>query len=1077
LKTYHLLIFLLLFIVSCSNDKATLFTLTDPDQTGIHFSNDLEYTEEFNTYTYRNFYNGGGVALGDINNDGLIDIFFTGNMRDNALYINKGNWVFEDITESAGVACADVWSTGVTMTDINGDGLMDIYVCKAGKPGGDNRHNELFINQGDLTFKESAAEYGLDITGLSIHAVFFDYDLDGDLDCYILNNSLRSVGGFDLQQDQRNLPDAEGNKLMQNDNGKFIDVTTEAGIYSSKIGYGLGVTLSDFNDDGYPDIFISNDFFEKDYLYINLQNGTFKEAGEDAFTSMSMGSMGADACDLDNDLLPDLFVTEMLPRDHERKKTKNVYETWDRYSSSVEKGYFHQYSRNALHRNLGETKFAEISRFAGVADTDWSWASLAQDYDNDGLKDLFVSNGIYKDLLDKDYLNYSANATMIRSKIEKKEKVLTMLVDSMPSVPVTNCMFKNTGKMKFEMVSDQWGLGQPGFSNGSAYGDLDNDGDLDLVVNNVNMPAFIYRNNLDTSAFKSIRFRLIGDGLNTGAIGAKVIIKYAGGQAMIENYPARGYQSTVDPTIHFGVGAVSVVDSVFVYWPDKSYSILTGLKTNQSYDIRQSDTTKEMRPETVVSAKNICTDQIIQFSHTDTEVNLFTRDRLLIEMNGFTGPALAVADVNGDGIEDIFCGGGRNQSDILFLSAGDGIFRQITAPFAANSRSESVKAVFFDSDMDGDLDLYVAHGGATFSEVAAELHDNLYINDGKGNFAIHTVPLPFQYAINTGDIAIADLNRDGLPDIVVAEHMKQAVFGLPGSIYLLYNQGDNVFNISAPDAVRNMGMMTAVEVLDMDGDGFPEIIAAGKWMPLTVIKNDKGSFDHAAPTRIMGTSGLWNTLYKMDIDNDGDEDLIAGNQGKNSFYYEGMRMCVQDFDGNGSTEQIVCYEIGNKIFPVHDPDEMYSQMPSIKKKFSRYSDFAKATMKDLFSDQKLNSALQWKIEMLQSAAFINDNGQFRIVDLPNEIQYSTVHSIFAKREKEAYRLYFGGNFYKVKPQFGRQDASPVWELVVKETRNVSEFAKPRPLFIKGQVRHIGVLNKDLVFGMNNANLVICKTNQ
>jgi enediyne biosynthesis protein E4 len=702
---------------------------------------------------------------------------------------------------------------------------------------------------------------------------------------------------------------------------------------------------------------------------------------------------------------------------------------------------------------------------------------LAQDYDNDGLKDLFVSNGIYKDLLDKDYLNYSANATMIRSKIEKKEKVLTMLVDSMPSVPVKNCMFKNTGKMKFEMVSDQWGLGQPGFSNGSAYGDLDNDGDLDLVVNNVNMPAFVYQNNLDTSVHKSIRFRLIGKGLNTGAIGAKVIIKYADGQAMVENYPARGYQSTVDPTIHFGVGKESVVDSVFVYWPDQSYSIFTGLKTNQSYDIRQSDITNEVRSKTKVSEKIICTDQIIQFSHIDTEVNLFTRDRLLIEMSGFTGPALAVADLNGDGIEDIFCGGGRNQQDVLFLSVDDGSFRQITAPFAANSRSESVKAVFFDSDNDGDLDLYVAHGGATFSDVAAELHDNLYINDGTGNFAVHNVALPFPYAINTGDIAIADLNKDGLPDIVVAENMKQVVFGLPGSIYILYNQGNNVFSISAPDAGRNMGMMTAIETLDMDGDGFPEIVAAGKWMPLTVLRNDKGSFGHAAPMRIKGTSGLWNVLYKLDIDNDGDDDLIAGNQGKNSFYSEGMHMYVQDFDGNGSTEQIVCYEIGNKIFPVHDPDEMYSQIPSIKKKFSRYSDFAKATMKDLFSDQKLNSALQWKIEMLQSAIFLNDSGKFRIVDLPDEIQYSSVHSIFAKSEKEAYRLYFGGNFYKVKPQFGRQDASPVWELVIKGDRDGSEFSKPKPIFINGQVRHIDVLNKDLVFGMNNANLFICKTNQ
>ena len=417
MKHSGLIIIAILVLISCKKEKQTLFTLTDNKKTGIVFSNDVPYTEEFNTYTYRNFYNGGGVALGDINNDGFVDIYFTGNITDNKLFLNKGGWDFEDITAKAGVACKGTWSTGVTMVDINNDGFLDIYVCKAGKPGGAHRYNELFINQGNLTFKESSAEYGLNITGLSIHSAFLDYDKDGDLDCYLLNNSIRSVGGFDLNKGQRDIPDPDGNKLLRNDNGKFKDVSKDAGIYSSKIGYGLGITVSDFNSDTYPDIFISNDFFEKDYMYINQRNGSFAEKSDSCFASMSMGSMGADASDLDNDLLPDLFVTEMLPRDYARKKTKNHYETWDKYSSSVENGYHHQFSRNALHKNIGKDIFVEISRFAGVADTDWSWASLAQDYDNDGLRDLFVSNGIYKDLLDNSKLSKSIDFSNYKSPV------------------------------------------------------------------------------------------------------------------------------------------------------------------------------------------------------------------------------------------------------------------------------------------------------------------------------------------------------------------------------------------------------------------------------------------------------------------------------------------------------------------------------------------------------------------------------------------------------------------------------------------------------------------------------------
>ncbi|HMQ05947.1 MAG TPA: VCBS repeat-containing protein [Saprospiraceae bacterium] len=1068
----HFFFFILLLTSSCRKDNPeALFTLLDSELTGIFFRNDVPYTEEFNTYTYRNYYNGGGVALGDINNDGLIDIYFTGNLGDNKLYLNKGNWVFEDITEKAGVACSGVWSTGVTMVDINGDGLLDIYVCKAGPPGGANRHNELFINQGNLTFKESAAEYGLDITGLSIHAAFFDYDGDGDLDCYLLSNSLRSVGGFDFIEGQRNFSDYEGNKLLRNDHGVFVDVTKEANIYSSKIGYGLGVTLGDFNGDHWPDIFISNDFFEKDYLYINQGNGTFKEVSDIAFPSMSMGSMGADAADLNNDLLSDIFVTEMLPRDHIRRRSKNVYETWDKYQEAFRKGYHHQYSRNSLHRNIGNHSFLDISRFAGVADTEWSWASLAQDYDNDGLKDLFVSNGIFKDLLDKDYLNYSANETMIRSMIERKEQVLTMLIDSMPSVPVMNCMFKNLGNMQFEMVSEEWGLNQLSFSNGSAYADLDNDGDLDLVVNNVNMPAFVYRNNLDTALNRSIRFKLKGEGMNRFAIGAKIIIKYNGKQAMVENFPSRGFQSSVEPILHFGTGNSIEVDSVLVIWPDRKVTELTHLKTNKTYSVNQSEANITLYGSNAENPKWECNKSTIAFAHEEVSFNLFTRERLLIEMPGFEGPGMAVGDINGDGIDDIFCGGGKNQPSVLFLSGKNG-YNSITQPFESFSKSEVVKASFVDIDGDGDLDLYIAHGGKTFSSYGKELDDILMINDGFGNLT-QTKDLPFLHPIWTGDVGFADLNRNGRKDIVIVERGKPEQYGMNGSVHILYNQGDLNFISDVPESLKDLGMCTSLAIVDIDNDGYEDLMIAGQWMPIVTALNRSGSFPHSAIDSVKESSGLWNVLYAIDLDGNGQKEIIAGNVGLNSFYRSGMIMIMNDFDNNETIEQIICYPQGDQYYPIHDLDEMYSQMPFLRKKFSKYNLLAKAEISQLFSKDAIDQSHIKRLNEVRSILLRRNGNQWKKEILPFEVQYSSVHAISSMKDGKAWCILLGGNQYRVKPQFGRNDASHGWIVkTVKDNENII-FGTPKPLFIQGEIRAIQRLNDRFAFGRNNDELLLC----
>lgn len=588
---------LFFIFASCSikdkTERNNLFSVIAADETGIDFSNKVEYSEEFNMYTYRNFYNGAGVAIGDINNDGLADIYFCGNMVDNKLYLNKGDFKFEDITTKALVSCGKSWSTGVTMADVNGDGWIDLYVCKSGKPEGEHRNNELFINNHDLTFSERSKEFGLDFVGLSTHAAFFDYDRDGDLDCYLLTNSIKSIGNYDIVKDQRSKPDPQGggNKLLRNDGNKFTDVTMTAGIYSSSIGFGLGVSVSDLNKDGWMDFYVSNDFFERDYLYLNLKNGTFREVAESEFKSLSMGSMGADIADVNNDTYTDIFVTEMLPRSNERIKTKATFENWNRHQLNLHSGYYYQFPRNVLQLNNGDGTFSEIGRLGQVEATDWSWGALLFDMDNDGRKDIFVSNGIYKDLLDQDYVNFMAEPVTIRSLFSGDKSVIKKMVEIIPSEPVPNFAFKNSGDLQFQNMSSEWGLGLPGFSNGSAYGDLDNDGDLDLAINNLNMPAFIFRNNARQFFPQNhfIEIRLLGKNANGLAVGTKVTL-WAGDKVFYaEQNPTRGFMSSVDGKLHFGLGDVTKIDSILIEWPSGLEAEMDSVLTDQIIVINEEN--------------------------------------------------------------------------------------------------------------------------------------------------------------------------------------------------------------------------------------------------------------------------------------------------------------------------------------------------------------------------------------------------------------------------------------------------------------------------------------------------------
>lgn len=1063
----------LLLLWSCDN-KSKRFELMKPNVTGVVFSNELSYTEAFNPYTYRNFYNGAGVALGDINNDGLIDIYFTGNLVDNALYLNRGDFKFEDITETAGVACENIWSSGATFVDINQDGWLDLYVCKSGMPGGKNRHNELFINQKDNTFKEASAEYGLNITGLSVQAAFFDYDLDGDLDCYLLNNSMRSVGAYDLIENQRNIPDTEGNRLLENRNGFFVNVSEEAGIYSSKIGFGLGITLSDFNNDLWPDLFISNDFFEKDYLYINNQNGGFDEMGDTYFNATSMGSMGADAADIDNDLNTDLMVTEMLPETLSRKKLKASYENWDKQQLAKSKGYGNQFPRNVLQRNMGAETFAEISRIAGVDGSEWSWAALFFDMDNDGLKDLYISNGIHKDLLDRDYLTFMANDEKVRQLIEEDNDVLSKLIDVMPSAAVPNGAYKNKGSFQFENARDLWGFETPSFSNGSAYGDLDNDGDLDLVVNNINAPAFVYKNNSTENNY--VQISLKGFEKNTFAVGSKVIVHQEGQKSMLEQFPSRGFQSAISNRLHFGLGKNSRIDSIEILWPDQKRSVLKEVTANQHIQVGYATAIKTGIVVLNENKNTRSVDQgILSFTHKENGFVDFNQERLLPQMFSNEGPVIIKADLNGDKQPDFFFGGAKDQASELWLSDGEKYSSSSKIEFEKDAMSEDTKALFMDVDNDGDEDLYVGSSGKAYSKFSFNLHDRIYINHGNGRFEKQNSIL-FSRPFATGALTAADFDNDGDIDIFVGERYQVETYGKDGQGYILRNDGAGNFTEEAPEVFSQIGMLTDAKHLDVNKDGYEDLIVVGEWMSPKVFINTQGTFIEAKESfGLSNEQGLWATLEIADLNADGHQDLVLGNIGENSFYKKGMKMFVKDFDGNGTEEQIMTYHESGTDFPILDRDELFKQIPSLKKKYLYYKDYANANMTDLFGSDVYQTALIKELRELSSAIYWGSDNGFTKNTLASEIQYANVSSILLEDTDNngTIDIVLGGNQSKIKPQFGPLESSNGW--ILKQQKN-GIFEKPAPLGVKGEIRSIiSFKNKDqysIILGINNDSIKI-----
>ena len=1092
-----ILLLLILALQACHLDDpgpgtSTRFTLLGAKQTGIEFRNDVVYTEAYNTYTYRNFYNGAGVGLGDFNRDGLMDIYFCGNIVDNKLYINRGNFRFEDITEQAGVACAGVWSTGVSIADVNGDGWPDIYVCKSGIPDTPHRNNELFINKGDLTFTEQAKDYGIDDMGLSTHATFFDYDRDGDLDCYLLNNSFQSVTEFDLVKGERMVRDTLGaNKLYRNDGDVFVDVSAQAGIYGSKIGFGLGASVADLNRDGWMDLYVSNDFFERDYLYINMQDGSFSEVLDEQLEETSLGAMGADIADINNDAWPDIFVTEMTAEGDRRLKTKVLFETWGSYRNKVDKGYHHQFARNVLQLNNRNGSFSEIGRYSGVDATDWSWGALIMDLDNDGWRDLFVANGIYKDLLDRDYLDFYSNPVLMRSMIESEEQAILSIIDRIPSEQVPNYAFQNNGDLTFTNQAQTWGLATPSHSNGAAYGDLDNDGDLDLVINNVNMPPFLYRNNsreLEQSNFLSLSFN--GPGANPYAIGATATLYYQGLTSYQELIPMRGFKSAVDCRLHFGLGNISVVDSIRVSWPDGHCSMFYNVEANQFLTLEQSDAFPCADPP-ISSGQTVFTRSEapvgLDISQRENDFNDFLRDPLLFHMRSNEGPRLTVGDVNGDGREDLYICGARGTAGALYIQNKNGSFSSTNQDlFESEHSSEESDCAFFDADGDGDLDLYVACGGTELSSSSSALSDKLYLNNGMGRFILSKQILPAGRYESSSCVRANDFDGDGDMDLFVGIRLLPFLYGIPANGYLLENNGNGIFtNVADKIApgLKELGMITDMVWADVDGDQDQDMLIAGDWMPVKLFVNEEGHFtDRSDNAGVSEYKGWWKRIMAEDLDGDGDLDLILGNHGLNSRIRAStekpLTMYVNDFDLNGSVEHIICAFNGDTAFPLAMKDDLVRQIPTLERSYETYKSYSGQTIYDIFTEDILKRSIVLELNTLENLMLINDgSGNFKSSPLPPECQFFPVYGMATGdfNHDGIKDILLGGNLSRAKPETGIYSAGH--GLFLKGCGSGNWLAVPADssgFFTRGEIRDIRIIKingKSVIsVARNNENL-------
>jgi hypothetical protein len=1025
----------------------TLFTLLPSNVTGVKFDNRLVETRELNVFIYRNYYNGGGVALGDLTGDGRPDLVLTANRGGPRLYRNEGKFRFLEITDRAGLETdEDSWTTGVSLADVNGDGRLDIYICRAGIGSPESRANQLWINQGldddsVPTFRERAREYGVGEEGYSMHSAFFDFDRDGDLDLFVINNSPKPANSFGLRN-TRNVRDQYGGaKLLRNDGGRFTDVSAAAGIHSPEVAFGLGVVVADVNRDGWPDVYVSNDFFERDYLYVNRGDGTFSETLDRQMPVLSYFSMGLDVADVDNDGWPDVYTTDMLPEDEERIKTTTQFEGWDVYQTKVRNGYHHQAMRNMLQHNNRDGTFSDMGQLAGVARTDWSWSALIADLDLDGNKDIFVTNGLAKDITSQDYVAFLANEeTMKRATNNGRSRVdFVKLTQAMSSTPIANYAFRNSGDLHFASVAAEWGLATPSFSSGAAYGDLDGDGALDLVVNNVNQDAFIYRNNARTihPANHFLRVRLQGPAKNAFAVGARVTV-HAGGRTLTqEESPSRGYQSSVDHVLGVGLGDSPVVDSLRVDWPDGRVSVLGRTTADRLITISHSASIAAPSPAaapTVTALQDVTAETKLDARHRENAFVDFDRERLIPKLVSTEGPYLAAADVNGDGLDDLYFGGAKEQAGRLMLQRRDGTFAPSNEPlFAQDAISEDLGAVFFDANGDGRPDLYVVSGGNEFSEGAPALQDRLYLNDGGGRFHKAVDNLPVE-AASGSRVAAADFDGDGAIDLFVGGRVEPGRYGATPRSMLLHNDGRGRFTdvtARAAPELAQLGMVTDALWRDADGDGRVDLVVVGEWMPITIFRNVGGSrLTRLDVPGLAKSNGWWNRIVAGDFDGDGRVDFVVGNLGLNGRLHaspsEPATMHVKDFDGNGFAEQIISMYNGGVSYPMPLRDDLIKAIPSLKARYLAYKNYSRQTMADIFPSADLANATVRTAYTFATSLVRNDGGgRFTLVPLPTEAQIAPVYGILATDVDRDGRtdLVLAGNFYGFKPDIGRMGAS------------------------------------------------------
>ena len=1036
-------ILLSFFAQSCSKSEpaasgAPLFTLLSPEETGVNFVNKLndDPLTDWNVLSYQHFYNGAGVAVGDINNDGLPDLFFPGNEMPNTLYLNKGNLQFEDISEKAGINQHKKWAMGATMADVNGDGLLDIYVGQAG-PYTDpkDRKNLLFINNGDLSFSEKAEAYGLADGGYTTQAAFFDYDKDGDLDCYVLNESkyagvLYEEVYKDLKK-KENLEAASGN-LFRNDGGKFTKVTEQAGLL--RYGYGLGLVVNDINQDGWPDIYVANDYSVPDFMFINNGNGTFTDEIKERTRQVSFYAMGCDIADINNDGHPEIAVVDMASKDHFRDKTLMAAMDSDGFWFFVkEMGYQYQYMFNSMQLNNGNGTFSNIAGLAGVLRSDWSWAALLADFDLDGYKDYYVTNGYRRYSRDNDFRREMAairDANGGTVPLEMRPDVYK----KMPEVMYPNFMFQNNGDLTFSDITKDWGLSQPTYANGCAYADLDNDGDLELILNNIDQPVFIYQNNAveqKRGNFLQVEFKSDKPAFNT-----KVTLHMADGSTLYQEFhPVRGYQGSMDHALTFGLGTAASADRMVVEWPDGNIREWTHVQANQRLTIDPTQGSPASKPTPTANGWIVeipAADLGIAFRHTENNFNDFAKEVLLPHRQSTLGPKLAAGDVNGDGLDDFYIGGAHQQAGALYIQQPNGTFQlNETQPWQLDIYSEDMGALFFDADNDGDLDLYVVSGGGGEMEGQTELlQDRLYINvDGKGQF-FKVKGLPEMFSAGS-TVHAADYDNDGDLDLFVGGAAQPGKYPYPSRSYLLRNDDKKFTDVTsefAPDLL-SPGMVKDAVWTDLNGDGAPDLAVVGEWMPLSIFIQENGRFRNASEA--YGTENLkgwWYSIAAADVDGDGDTDLIAGNLGQNSKFYASeekpFNVFAGDFDKNGTSDIVLSKEYNGKLVPARGRQCSSEQMPFIKQKFPTYKDFASADLETILGEANLEEALHLQITTLASKVLLQDKGKFTSHYLPSQAQISPILRILSDdfNGDGNIDLLIAGNMYEAEVETPRYDA-------------------------------------------------------